>query len=73
LRKWIDARHLLGCAVFVDLLVPCAIFSKSMQRDELDILGALNCLLRAVKETKVEFKIFRPVANICSYNKKHIH
>ena len=51
LRKWVDARYLLGCALFVDLSTPCAIFSKSMQGDELDILGALTYLLRTVKET----------------------
>ena len=35
----------------MDLLSPCAIFSKTMQSDNLDILGALTPLLRAVKET----------------------
>lgn len=28
--KWIEAKYLLGCALFVDLLTPCAIFSKCM-------------------------------------------
>ena len=51
LRKWVDAKYLLGCGFFVDLLSPCAIFSKTMQSDNLDILGALTSLLRAVKET----------------------
>ena len=50
-RKWVDAKYLLGCALFVDLLTPCAIFSKSMQGDNLDILGALTSLVRTVKET----------------------
>ena len=36
----------------MDVLTPCAIFSKVMQSDELDILGALNSLLRTVKETE---------------------
>ena len=31
LRKWVDAKCLLGCAFFTDLLSPCAIFSKVMQ------------------------------------------
>ena len=26
LTKWTDAKYLLGCALFVDLLTPCAIF-----------------------------------------------
>uniref|UniRef100_A0A1X7TRH9 DUF4371 domain-containing protein n=1 Tax=Amphimedon queenslandica TaxID=400682 RepID=A0A1X7TRH9_AMPQE len=42
LRKWTDAKYLLGCALFVDLLTSCSIFSKSMQADELDILAALD-------------------------------
>ena len=51
LNKWGDAKYLLGCAVFVDLLASCAIFSKSMQGNEVDILRALSYLLRTVKET----------------------
>ena len=47
-----DAKYLLGCAVFVDVLLPCSTFSKSMQSDNLDIIGALTCLVRNVKETK---------------------
>ena len=48
LRMWVEAKNLLGCAVFIDLLTPCAIFSKSMQGDDLDILAALTYLLRTV-------------------------
>lgn len=50
LRKWTDAKYVLGCAFFVDLLTSCSIFSKSMQADDLDILAALDCLIRALKE-----------------------
>ena len=39
-KKWVDAKDILGCTVFVDLLTPCTIFSKCMQYDEVDILGA---------------------------------
>ena len=35
----------------MDLLTPCAIFSKCMQSNEVDILGALTCLLKTLKET----------------------
>ena len=58
LRKWTDAKNFLGCAFFVDLLSPCAIFSKTMQSGNLDILGVLT-LLRAVK-----------VVNVCCYSKE---
>lgn len=27
-RKWTDAKYLLGCAVFSDMLTPCAILSN---------------------------------------------
>ena len=37
--KWTNAKYLLGCALFVDLLTPCSILSKVMQRDDLDILS----------------------------------
>ena len=50
LRKWVDAKYLLGCAFFVDLLSPCAIFSKVMQEDDLDVLGAFSSLIRTAKE-----------------------
>ena len=51
-NQWVDAKYLLGCAVFIDVLTPCAIFSKVMQSDELDILAALASLLRTIKETE---------------------
>ena len=49
-NKWVDAKYMLGCVLFVHLLLPCAIFSKVMQRDDLDVLGAFTSLLRTVKE-----------------------
>ncbi len=50
-KKWTEAKYLLGCSLFIDLLTPCAIFSKCMQSDEVDILGALTSLLKTLKET----------------------
>ena len=50
-NKWTQAKYLFGCAFFVDLLTPCMIFSKCMQCDEVDILGALSGLLKTLKET----------------------
>lgn len=46
LKKWTDAKYLLGCAFFVDLLLPCSIFLKVMQEDDLDVLGAFVSLLQ---------------------------
>ena len=51
-KKWTDAKYVLGCALFIDLLTPCATFSKCMQSDEADILGAMTCLLKTLKETE---------------------
>ena len=49
-KQWVDCKYVLGCALFVDLLNPCAAFSKAMQAEEIDILGALMSLLRSLKE-----------------------
>ena len=51
-NKWIEAKYLLDCALFVDLLTPCTIFSKCMQCDKVNILGALSSLLITLKETE---------------------
>ncbi len=48
--KWTDAKYVLGCALFIDLLGPCAILSKNMQNNDLDILAALTGLLKSVSE-----------------------
>jgi hypothetical protein len=37
LGKWVDAKYLLGCALFIDVLTP-----YSMQDNEVDILGTLT-------------------------------
>ena len=50
-NQWLHAKYLLGCAVFVNILSPCAIFSKVLQSNELDILAALTNLLQTVTET----------------------
>ena len=50
--KWSDAKYILGCAFFSDLLLPCAVISKVLQQDSLDILGGFSSLLRAVQELK---------------------
>ena len=49
--KFTDAEHLLVCALFVHLLTLRAIFAKCLQSNGVDILGALNSLLKTLKET----------------------
>jgi len=46
-----NANYLLGCAIFIDVLTPCAILSKTMQNDSLDILGAFTCLIKTTNKT----------------------
>jgi hypothetical protein len=48
--KWLNAKYVLGCAFFSDLLSPCAVLSKVLQNDSLDILGAFTSLLRTEQE-----------------------
>ena len=50
-KTWTQANYILGCALFIDLLSPCAIFSKSMYNDKIEILGALTGVLKTLKET----------------------
>ena len=50
-KKWVEAKYVLGCAIFIDLLSPCSMFSRAMQNDEIDILGALTGVLQTLKET----------------------
>lgn len=51
-KQWVDFKYLLGCALFTDLLNLCAIFSKAMQAEEVDILCALMSLLHSLKEVE---------------------
>ena len=44
-NRWVDAKYLLGCAVFCDLFAPCVILSKVLQYDDLDLLQALSAIL----------------------------
>ena len=46
--QWTDAKYVLGCAVFIDVLTPSSMFSMTMQSDALDIVAAVTSLLKAV-------------------------
>ena len=50
--KWLNSKYLLGCPFYSDLLSSCATFSKTMQLDHLDVLGALLSLLQTVNEVR---------------------
>ena len=64
-HKWVDAKYILGCAFYVDLLSLCAVFSKILQSDDLDVLAAFMSLLRTVKEiNKLNSLPFGKMANL---------
>jgi hypothetical protein len=65
--KWVNAKYILECAFDCDLLSPCAIFSKVMQFDNLDVVGAFTSLLRAVKEVGLK----PAVAYICNDSQEY--
>ena len=48
--QWTHAKYIVGSALFIDLLIPCSIFSKVMQSDEIDIFAALTNLLKTLRE-----------------------
>ena len=46
IQKWQDTKMIIGCAVFHDLLKPCAILCKVLQDDEVCIVGAIEAVLK---------------------------
>ena len=50
--KWSNAKYILGYAFISDLLSPCALLSKVLQQDSLNILGTFSNLLRTMQELK---------------------
>ena len=47
--KWRDAKMLLGCAYFHDLLKPASILCKELQADEVCIVTAIEAILKTSK------------------------
>ena len=58
--QWAHAKYILGCALFIDLLTPCSIFSKVMQSDEIGIVAALTSLLKTLCE--MEKLAYKPLS-----------
>ena len=55
LLKWRDAKFLLGCAFFNDLLRPLAILCKVLQEDELCVVRAIESVFK-VKQSMDKLK-----------------
>ena len=47
--KWHDAKILLGCAYFHDLLKPASILCKVLQEDEVCVASAIEAILKTAK------------------------
>ena len=65
LQQWTKAKCLLGCAFFVDLLIPISALSKTLQSDEIHILEALTGILRTLKE--LDKLLSKPVGQWATY------
>ena len=50
--KWRNAKILLGCAYFHDLLKPASILSRELQADEISIVKAIEAILKQLKTWK---------------------
>ncbi len=48
IKQWKDAKILLGCACFHDILKPAAILCKVLQNNDLCIVSAIEAVLRTV-------------------------
>ena len=53
LRKWQHSSILIGCALYVDVLKSPSLLSLSLQKENLDIVMALQHIMRSVKHLKV--------------------
>ena len=65
MQQWTKVKCLLGCAFFVDLLMPISILSKTLQNEEIDILEALTSVLRTLEE--LDKLLSKPVEQWATY------
>ncbi len=52
LRKWQQAKMLIGTAMYVDILKPPSLLSKTLQEDDLDVVLGLQLILKSKKSLK---------------------
>ena len=52
LRKWMQYRTILGCAMYVDILKPPSLLSLSLQECELDTVLGIKNILKAISALK---------------------
>ena len=52
LKKWIQFRTILGCALYVDILKPPSLLSLSLQESEVDIVLGIKNILKSAAALK---------------------
>lgn len=63
--QWRDAKMVLGCALFHDVLSPAAALCKVLQNDELCIVSAVEAILRCTKAIeKVKTTMFENLPTV---------
>ena len=48
-RKWRDAKMMLGCAYFHDVLKPMSVLCKALQSDDICVVRALESILKTTR------------------------
>ena len=51
-RKWSDAKILIGCAIYIEVLKPSSVLSLTLQNTHLDIVFAMKQLLKTCDTLK---------------------
>lgn len=65
LLKWRDAKFVIGCALFNDILKPAAILCKVLQQDDLCIVKAIECIFKVkVSLDKLKSTAFAELATV---------
>ena len=63
--KWQNAKMLLGCAYFHDILKPASILCKKLQADEVCIVQAIEAILKVAKSLeKVKVTPFEDLTTV---------
>ena len=64
-KRWSDAKLLIGCSLFNDILTSAVFLCKALQEDELCIVSAVEAILKATKAIeKVRTAAFEDLPNV---------
>ena len=63
--QWRNAKILVGCAFFLDLLKPASILCKVLQKDEICVMGAIEAFIKTKKSVeKIKKTPFDDLPNV---------